>query len=203
MAGISGTSASARSGWVRRVGVTAALSLAGVFVASAAHAQLPPTPELPAAPELPPEVVDAIAQAEDTLIPILLEAAVAADPATNAAGFALRPGCSAVALPLVLVLASAGDVPLSVGPLTSPLFVMCGSASLEGPADGVFGEVDSAAGAQVESGVQPVLDQVHGAIQPVRPNLNEACGAIAVVGTAPNQIPPPLSRFDVTETVCG
>lgn len=188
----------------RRIVIALSSALAAMLIAPAAQAQLPSTPELPPTPDLPPEVVAAIAQAEDIVIPILLEAAVAADPAANAVGFALRPGCSAVALPLVLLVSAAGDVPFSVGPLTSPLFVMCGAASFEGPADGVFAQVDGAAGAQLESGVQPVLDQVHAAvIRPVRPNLNEACGAMAVVGTAPNQVPPPLSRFDMTEVLCG
>ena len=188
----------------RHMVLTLCAALASLVLAPAARAQVPPTPELPAAPELPPEVVAAIAQAEDVVIPILLDAAVAADPATNAVGFGLRPGCSAVALPLVLLVSAAGDVPFSVGPLTSPLFVMCGSAALDGPADDVFAQVDGAAGAQLESGVQPVLDQAHTAlIRPIRPNLNEACGAMAVVGTAPNQVPPPLSRFDMTEVLCG
>jgi hypothetical protein len=68
----------------------------------------------------------------------------------------------------------------------------------------VFGQVDDAAGAQLESSLQPVIDQAHDAvITPVRPSLNDACGALAVIGTAPNQVPPPFSRFDAYELLCA
>jgi hypothetical protein len=80
---------------------------------------------------------------------------------------------------------------------------MCGAASQDGPADAVFKQIDGAGGTQLENSVQPVLDQVHDGIAPVRPSLNDACGAIAVAGTAPNQVPPPFNRFDVTEFLCS
>jgi hypothetical protein len=193
------------SGSLRRFALLAfCLTVTGIVSAPSARAQVPPLPELPATPELPPEVVDAIAQAEELIIPVLLQASDAAAPGANAGGFALRPGCSAVAFPLLLAIAAGGDLPFSPGAVLTPYFVTCGAASLDGPADPVFGQVDDAMGAQLESSLAPVLDQVHDeAITPVRPSLNEACGALAIIGTAPNQVPPPLARFDSYELLCG
>jgi hypothetical protein len=180
------------------------LTVAGIVAAPSALAQVPALPETPAAPELPAPVVDAIAQAQDLIIPVLLQASDAAAPAANAGGFALRPGCSAVAFPLLLAIAAGGDLPFSPGAVLTPYFVTCGAASAEGPVDPVFGQVDAATGAQLESSLAPVLEQVHdAAITPVRPSLNDACGALAIIGTAPNQVPPPLARFDMYEVLCA
>jgi hypothetical protein len=193
------------SGTLRRVALVLFCSaVAGAATVSGAQAQVPAVPELPATPELPAPLVEAIGQAEELIIPVLIQGSDAAAPAANAGGFALRPGCSAVAFPLLLAISAGGDLPFSPGAMLTPYFVTCGAASAEGPADGVFAQVDSAAGAQLESSLQPVIDQVHNAVvTPVRPSLNEACGALAVIGTAPNQVPPPLSRFDSYDLVCG
>jgi len=193
------------SGSLRRCALLAfCLTVAGIVAAPIAGAQVPAIPELPATPDVPAPVADAIAQAADLIIPVLLEASDAAAPAANAGGFALRPGCSAVAFPLLLAISAGGDLPFSPGAMLTPYFVTCGAASSEGPADPVFMQVDDAAGAQLESSLAPVLDQVHdAAITPVRPSLNDACGALAIIGTAPNQVPPPLARFDAYELLCA
>ena len=192
------------SGTVRRFAVLAACLIGWIAAAPIARAQVPPLPELPATPELPAPLVDAIAQAQDLIIPVLIQGSDAAAPAANAGGFALRPGCSAVAFPLLLAVSAGGDLPFSPGAVLTPYFVTCGAAAADGPADPVFAHVDDAAGNELESSLTPVLDQVHdAAIMPVRPSLNDACGALAVIGTAPNQVPPPLKRFDAYEFLCG
>lgn len=192
------------SGTARRFALLAFCLTAGLVAASPARAQVPPLPELPATPDLPAPLVDAIAQAEELIIPVLLQGSDAAAPAANAGGFALRPGCSAVAFPILLAVSAGGDLPFSPGAMLTPYFVTCGAAAADGPADPVFAQVDDATGAQLESSLDPVLQQAHDqAITPVRPSLNEACGALAVIGTAPNQVPPPLARFDSYELLCG
>jgi hypothetical protein len=193
------------SGTLRRFALLAfCLTIGAVLAAPRAHAQVPAIPELPATPDLPQPLIEAIAQAEELIVPVLIQGSDAASPAANAGGFALRPGCSAVAFPLLLAVSAGGDLPFSPGAMLTPYFVTCGAASADGPADPVFAQVDGAAGAQLESGLQPVIDQVHdGVITPVRPSLNDACGALAIIGTAPNQVPPPFSRFDSYELLCG
>ena len=192
------------SGMLRRAAVVVCCLVAGAASGSAAHAQVPAVPELPATPAFPAPLVEAIGQAEELIIPVLIQGSDAAAPAANAGGFALRPGCSAVAFPLLLAISAGGDLPFSPGAMLTPYFVTCGAASSDGPADPVFAQIDAAAGAQLESGLQPVIDQAHDAvIMPVRPSLNDACGALAVIGTAPNQVPPPFSRFDSYEFLCA
>ena len=192
------------SGTHRRFAVLAfCVAVASAIVVPAATAQVPPIPELPATPDIPAPLADAISQASDLIIPVLLTASDAAAPAANAAGFALRPGCSAVAFPLLLAISAGGDLPFSPGAMLTPYFVTCGAAASDGPADPVFAQVDAATGSQLEGSIDPVLEQVHDqAIMPVRPSLNEACGALAVIGTAPNQVPPPLARFDSYALLC-
>ena len=188
-----------------RYAVASFVAIAGLLAVPAALAQVPgvPVPALPEAPPLPPEVTDAMEQGQDLLVPVLVDAAYQAQPGVAAVGFAVRPACSAGSLALVLVAMSGAGLPLNPSPYMKPVFIACGGSYMDGPADMVFGQVDAAAGEQLEDAVQPGLDQVHDGIQPIRPNLNEVCGAVAAIGTAPSQVPAPLNRFNMIDVLCG
>jgi hypothetical protein len=189
-----------RRTWVRRLAVVVVFGMAGILAAPAAvHAQIPPTPEVP---ELPPQVTDALNQAEGTLIPVLVQGAIAAQPVANAGGFALRPGCAGIGTAVLLVVLTGGSLPVSPGFVSTPVLLFCAGAFAPGPADPVFDTVDGAAGAQAEGLVDPVLGQVHDALAPARPQIASACAVIALSGSTPTQVPPPLNRFDITRVVC-
>lgn len=69
------------------IGVAAAAFGAGMTGTASA--------QVPALPQLPAPVQDALVKAEETLSPILVQVAAAAQPIMTAGGFALRPVCGA------------------------------------------------------------------------------------------------------------
>lgn len=185
---------------VKRIAAVLIGSLALVVaLGSTASAQVP---ELPAAPE---EVTDALNEVQNTVVPLMVDAAIAAQPAAQAVGFALRPGCSGAGTAIVVAALLGGTLPLPVSPglVMTPAFIMCGAAFAEGPADPLLAQVDGTAGPPVEDAAQPVLDQLSAAIAPARPNLSEGCTALALFGSAPEELPPPLNRPDVLGAICG
>ncbi len=193
----------ARPSMLRRVPVvTLGVLMLVIGVSSAALAQVP---ELPPVPEIPEPVGDALRTVQDTAVPLLTDVALAGQPAANAIGFALRPGCSVAGTAVVLTALLSGTVPLPVSPGLAllPVFVACGAAFDEGPADPVFEQVDTAAGPPVQDATQPVIDQAATAMSPVRPTLSEGCSVLSLFGSAPKQVPPPLHRLDLLGAVCG
>jgi hypothetical protein len=190
----------------RRAGVVAAgIAVLLVGLAVPAQAQvpdLPPTPELPPVPE---PVADALGQAQSTVVPLLSEAALAAEPVANAGGFVLRPACSGAGSAVVTAALLGAVLPLPVSPalVLTPVFIMCGASFEPGPADPVLDQVDAAAGPAVEDAMQPVIDQAAGAMAPLRPSLSEACTVLALFSPAQGELPPPADRIDVFGVVCG
>jgi hypothetical protein len=184
-------------GFARGLAVVLCLSIGAIFVAPGAHAQVP---ELP---DVPQPVADAMAQVQEAAIPVLVQVAVQGQAVSNAAGFALRPGCAGVGTAVLLAVLLGGSLPFSPGFVSTPVLIFCAGAFAPGPADPVFDQVDGAAGAQAESTLEPVMDQAGAAFAPVRPQLADVCGAIALAGSTPNQVPPPFNRFSVTQTVCN
>ncbi len=142
-----------RRGLVRGLAVVLCLSIGAIFAAPAAQAQVP---ELPAIPE---PVTAALQQAQDAAIPVLIQVAVASQPVSNATGFALRPGCAGVGTAVLLAVLLGGSLPFSPGFVSTPVLIFCAGAFAPGPADPVFTQIDSAAGAQAQSLAEPVLDQ--------------------------------------------
>ena len=185
-----------RRGSVRTLAVVLCIAIGGILAAPAAQAQVPALPEVPA------PVTDALQTAQDTAIPVLIQVAVQGQAVSNAAGFALRPGCAGVGTAVLLAVLLGGSLPFSPGFISTPVLIFCAGAFAPGPADPVFEQVDGAAGAQAESALEPVLDQVGGALAPARPNLADVCGAVALAGSTPNQVPPPFNRFNLVKTVC-
>ena len=181
---------------VRGLAVVVSLSLAAFLVAPAAEAQVPETPDIPA------PLAEAVATAQETLIPVVVDASQQAQPVANAGGFALRPGCAGVGTAVLLAVLLGGSLPFSPGFVSTPVLIFCAGAFAPGPADPVFQQVDMAAGGALEGAAAPVLAQASTALAPARPQLADVCGAIALAGSTPNQVPPPLSRFDLTGTVC-
>ncbi|MGH2759829.1 MAG: hypothetical protein ACRDKJ_09735 [Actinomycetota bacterium] len=189
--------------YARRTAAVVLGSLALVVaLGSTASAQVPALPELPEAPE---EVTGAVNEVQNVVVPIMVDAAIAGQPAAQAVGFALRPGCSGAGTAVIVaaLLGSTLPLPVSPGLVMSPAFIMCGAAFAEGPADPLLAQVDGAAGPPVEDAAAPVLDQLSTAIAPVRPNLSEGCTALALFGSAPEELPPPSNRLDVVGAVCG
>jgi hypothetical protein len=174
----------------------------GAIAGPAAQAQVPGVPELPDPPPIPAPVEDAIEQGKDVLIPIMVQVATAGQPAANAVGFALRPACAGTGAVLVVLAIVGGGLPASPAFALLPVLILCSAAFDPGPADPVFATVDELAGRELESTVEPVLDQVGEALTPVRPELSEVCSVIGLMGSTPRQVPPPLNRFDITGTVC-
>lgn len=177
-----------------RAGVLVAVALA--LAAPRAGAQVP---------ELPPEADQALDTVLTTVLPALNDAATAAGPVANAAGFALRPGCAAAtSATLVLVLASS-VAPLPVSPLSliAPPLILCAYALDPGPADPVLKDVDGAVGPTLESSLEPLLDQISAALAPVQAQLGDVCGAANLFKSVPEQLPPPLVRFELLQTACG
>jgi hypothetical protein len=181
---------------VRGLAVVLCLAVGAVFAAPAAQAQVP---ELPPIPE---PVTTALQQVQDAAIPVLIQVSTAAQPVSNAGGFALRPGCAGVGTAVLLAVLLGGSLPFSPGFVSTPVLIFCAGAFAPGPADPVFSQVDQAAGAQAYGLAEPVLDQVGAALAPARPNLADVCGAVALAGSTPNQVPPPLNRFNLIQTVC-
>ena len=189
-----------RRAWVRRLAVVVTLGMAGLLAAPAAvHAQIPPTP---AVPELPPQVNDALVSAEQTLIPVLIQGAVQAQPVANAAGFGLRPGCAGLGTAVLLLVLAGGTLPVSPGFVSAPVLIFCAGAFTPGPADPVFDTVDGAAGSQAAAAVNPVLKQIGAQLAPAKPQIASACAVVALSGSTPSQVPPPLNRFNITKVVC-
>ena len=186
-----------RRGLVRTLAVVLCVSIGAIFAAPAAQAQVP---ELPAIPE---PVSAALQQAQDAAIPVLIQVSTAAQPVSNATGFALRPGCAGIGTAVLLAVLLGSSLPFSPGFVSTPVLIFCAGAFAPGPADPVFEQVDQAAGAAAYGAAEPVLDQVGAALAPVRPNLADVCGAVALAGSTPNQVPPPLNRFNLIQTVCS
>lgn len=186
----------------RTLTVIAGLLVLIVGLSSAAVAQVP---ELPPVPEIPEPVRDALSTAQETVVPIATDVALAGQPAANAIGFALRPGCSVAGTAVVLTALAGSAAPLPVSPTLAllPVFIACGAAFDEGPVDPVFEQVDAAAGPAVENAWAPVVEQAATAMAPVRPTLSEGCSVVSLFGSAPKQVPPPLHRLEVIGIVCG
>lgn len=182
--------------FMRGLAVAVCLSLTAFLVGPAAEAQVPETPDIPA------PLAEAIAMAQETLIPVVVDGAQQAQPVANAAGFALRPGCAGVGTAVLLAVLLGGTLPFSPGFISAPVLIFCAGAFAPGPVDPVFQQIDAAAGGALEGAAAPVLAQAGTALAPARPQLADVCGAIALAGSTPRQVPPPLSRFDVTGTVC-
>ena len=153
-------------------------------------------------PALPEPVAGQFAQAQDTLFPVLVQVATASQPVMTVGGFAVRPVCGSPGFSLALVLALQ-QVPLQPGFVSTPVNLVCAGAFGVGPADPVFTTVDQAAGQQLQTSVQPVLDQVGAAFEPQQPNLAEACSVITTAAPPTYFLPMPVGRFDVTSEVCG
>jgi hypothetical protein len=181
---------------VRCLAVVVGVAIAGLVSGPAAQAQVPPVPEVP------PEVQAVLGQVEDLVIPVLVDAAVQAQAVSNAVGFALRPGCAGAGTAVLLVVVAGGSLPVSPGFISTPLLIFCAGAFGPGPVDPVFEMVDDQAGATLAAQVKPVLSQARTALAPVRPSLTDACGVIALAGSTPRQVPPPLNRFDFVKVVC-
>jgi hypothetical protein len=150
-------------------------------------------------------VADALRTVQDAAVPLLTDVAIAGQPAANAIGFALRPGCSVAGTTVVLSALLGATLPLPVSPGVAllPVFIACGAAFDEGPADAVFQQVDGVAGPSFQDATEPVIDQAATAMAPVRPTLSEACTVLSLFGSAPRQVPPPLHRLDLLAAVCG
>ena len=191
----------------RRAGVrclvVAACVVVGTIAGPLARAQVPPgVPEVPDPPHIPAPIAGAIEQGKDTRVPIMVDAATAAQPAATAGGFLFRAPCSATGTVVVLLAIAGGGLPASPAFVLLPVLIFCSAAYDPGPADPVFETVDGTAGATLESNIEPVLNQAGDALDPVRPNLAEVCAVIGLMGSTPRQLPPPLDRFDITGTVC-
>jgi hypothetical protein len=163
---------------------------------------VPARAQVPDLPELPPEIEGAIHTVQDTVIPILIDAANQGRPAVNAVGFALRPGCSAVNAGLLVVVIAGGALPVSPGFAATPWYVFCAGAFSAGPVDPIFKDLDRQYGATIYNSVQPTLKQAAALLAPVRPDLQDACGVLALIGSAPRQVPPPFHRFDFIKLIC-
>jgi hypothetical protein len=181
---------------LRGLSVLICLGSAGVLAAPGASAQVPAMPSVPA------PVSDAIGQAQDVVVPVLVDGAIQAQPAANALGFIVRPACSGAGTAVVLVAIGGGSLPASPLFVITPLLLFCAGAYAPGPADPVFKQVDGVVGPELENAVAPVLAQAHDALTPARPNLSEACSALALMGSTPSQLPPPLHRLNLVKVVC-
>jgi hypothetical protein len=193
---------------VRCLAVVVGVAIAGLIAGPVAMAQVPGLPgvpglpDVPSVPNLPPEVQDAIETAEDTLIPILVDAAVQGQAVSNAVGFGLRPACAGAGTAVLLLVIAGGSLPVSPGFVVTPLLIFCAAAFSPGPADPAFETVDGAVGPTLSSNVEPYLEQVDAALTPYRLDYAPACGVLALAGSTPRQVPPPLNRFDLVNTVC-
>jgi hypothetical protein len=190
---------------VRLMAVGVCVAVGSLYAASAAQAQVPGVPGVPVpdVPPVPAPVYDAYSDARGTIVPVLVDAAVAGQPAANAAGFALRPACANAGTAVLLIAIGGGSLPVSPAFVSVPLFVFCGGAWEPGPADPVLKDVDAAVGPQLSSQLKPVMTQASDALAPVRPNIAAACGALSLVGSPTKYAPKPLHRITATKPVCG
>ncbi len=183
---------------MRRIALLCTLGVV-LLAMPAASAQLPPgVPAPPAAPGVPPEVTDAVNDANAQVRPYLLQGAAAAQAAVNAAGFALRPACvhgSTLALAISL-----GGLPVKSGVVVTPYTALCKGAMKPGPADPVLAQGDAAVGPTLQQGAEPVLEQANTVVEPQRETLALLCIALSLAG--PSALPPPVSRFNPTYEVC-
>ncbi|HYZ91564.1 MAG TPA: hypothetical protein VFA34_04115 [Actinomycetota bacterium] len=182
----------------------AVLALVAVLVVGLpAQAQLPPTPQVPQVP-LPEPVPSTVIQVIDTAVPIVGQTAIALRPAVIPVGFALRAPCAGLgAAGFVLALGSSVVVtPFPTGVLIGPALILCSGAFEPGPADPVLQQLDDATGDMVEEQTDPVLEQLSGAADPAKPQLDEGCGVIKIFAEAPRQAPPPVHRIDAIGVLC-
>lgn len=168
-----------------------------------AQAQLPPVPQLPRV-ELPEPVADAAIMAIDTVLPVIGNTAIQARPLATAVGFGLRAPCAAVggATFIVALGSSIVVLPVPTGVFLGPAVIFCSGAFEEGPADPLVEQVDGATGATFEEQAGMVADQVSGALEPAKSNLDEGCGVVKIFAEVPRQLPPPLHRIDYIAMVC-
>jgi hypothetical protein len=191
-----------------RFAIVAGVMAALLGVGSAAHAQVPPLPGIPPAlpptpslPNLPKPVTDAVNTVEETAYPYLLTAAFAAAPAVEPVGFALRPECGTLGYAAFVLAVAGPSIPISYFGVTSPAFVLCGSAWADGPADPYFKQVDKAAGPTLGSEWRSAAKTIHNSMDPVRSDVEPLCGVIAF--TPPTaDFPPPAERFRLEDVVC-
>ncbi|MEX2537832.1 MAG: hypothetical protein WD646_04195 [Actinomycetota bacterium] len=176
-----------------------ALAVAALLVAGA----FPARAQVPALPEVPPEVEGAIQTAQDTLIPLLIQASQAAQPVANALGFALRPQCALTGAAVLVVTVAGGALPVSPGFAATPVLIFCAAAFSPGPADPIFLDIDKQYGKQIQNDtVKPFINIIADALDPVRPEYQDVCGVLALLGSAPRQVPPPFHRFDLIQRIC-
>jgi len=175
-----------------------AMAIAALLFASS----VPARAQVPALPEVPPEVEDALHTIQDTVVPILIQAANEGRPVANGIGWALRPGCSSTGSVFLVVAVAGGTLPVSPGFAATPLFILCAAAHSPGQADPFFKELDRQYGKTIFDTVNPILKQAAAQLAPVRPELSDVCGVLALIGSAPRQVPPPLHRFDFVSLIC-
>ena len=102
---------------VRLMAVGIAVAVGTLYAGSAVQAQVP---ALPSTPAIPAPVGDAIETAQDTIVPVLVDAAIAGQPASNAGGFALRPACATTGTAVFLIAIGGGALPFSPGFVSTP-----------------------------------------------------------------------------------
>ncbi len=175
-----------------------AMAVAALLFAST----VPARAQVPALPEVPPEVTDALHTIQDTVVPILIQAANEGRPTVNGIGWALRPACSTSGSVFLVVAVAGGTLPVSPGFAATPLFILCAAAQSRGPADRGFDDLDKQYGKQIYDTINPILKQAAAQLAPVRPSLADACGVLALIGSAPRQVPKPLNRFDLVKLIC-
>lgn len=175
-----------------------ALAVAALLFASS----VPARAQVPALPEVPPEVGDALQTIQDTVVPLLVQAANEARPVANGIGWALRPGCALNGAAFLVIAVAGGTLPVSPGFAATPVFVLCAAANSSGQADPFFKELDRQYGKTIYDNVNPILKQAAAQLAPVRPELQDVCGVLALIGSAPRQVPPPLHRFDFVSLIC-
>ncbi len=163
---------------------------------------MPARAQVPALPGLPPEAEDAIQTVQDTVVPYLFQVAALGRPAANGIGWALRPGCSTAGVAVLLVTVAGGTLPVSPGFALSPALLLCAAAQSPGPADLFFKDLDKQYAKTIFDTINPIQKQVAAQLAPVRPNLKDACGVLALIGSAPRQVPPPFHRFDFVKLIC-
>lgn len=183
-------------------GRTRFVAATALAVAALLFASVPARAQVPALPEVPPEVGDALQTVQDTVVPILVQAANEARPVANGIGWALRPGCSLTGAAFLVIAVAGGTLPVNPGFTATPVFLLCAAANSPGQADPFFKELDRQYGKTIYDTVNPILKQAAAQLAPVRPELQDVCGVLALIGSAPRQVPPPLNRFDFVSLIC-
>ncbi len=181
-----------------RLAIAAGLAVSVLGVAGTAMAQVP------ALPDPPPQVISAINTVEGAVYPPLDQLALQGSAGATAIGFALRPECSELGYVAFLGAVAGPSLPVGVIGLASPLFVICGGAFADGPADPYLHKADVAAGPDIAKEWRSVVVQAH-SLRTTTPQagtyFQEGC---SVIGFAPpsSEFPPPSERFQYEQLFC-